>query len=197
MRVRAAVLRSNTAPFSVEDLELEDPRADEVLVRMVSAGMCHTDVLSRALPPEYFQGPSVFGHEGAGVVERVGSAVTKVEPGDHVVLSFRPCGKCRACEQHRPAYCLDFVAFNTTARRPEDATTALRDSTGGEIGSHYFGQSSFSSYAVVAQDSVVPVDKSYDLKRLGPLGCGVQTGAGAIFNIFKVTKGDSGVIAGA
>ena len=196
MKTRAAVLRGPKEPFVIEELELADPAPGEALVRMVAAGMCHTDLLSREFPPEAFRGPTVFGHEGAGVVEAVGEDVTSVAEGDHVVLSFNSCGACPSCRQVRPAYCYDFALHNMSGGRP-DGSASLTDTSGASVGSHYFGQSSFSEMSVVAERSLVKVDQSLDLARLGPLGCGIQTGAGAILNSLGVEGGASVVIAGA
>jgi aryl-alcohol dehydrogenase len=163
---------------------------------MVAAGMCHTDLLSRELPPEFFAGPQVYGHEGAGIVEAVGADVTSVVPGDHVVLSFNSCGACPACAKGRLPYCFNFSLHNMSGGRP-DGTSAFVDAAGNRVGSHYFGQSSFASHTVVAQQSVVKVDPSYDLASLGPLGCGIQTGAGAVMNTLAVEAGASLVVTGA
>jgi aryl-alcohol dehydrogenase len=167
-----------------------------VLVRIVAAGMCHTDLLSRELPPEFFGGPQVYGHEGSGIVEAVGASVTSVAPGDHVVLSFNSCGSCPACAKNRRPYCFNFSAHNMGGGRP-DGSSAFTDADGARIGSHFFGQSSFASHTVVTAQSVVKVDPSLDLARLGPLGCGIQTGAGAIMNTLGVEAGSSLVITGA
>jgi aryl-alcohol dehydrogenase len=196
MQVTAAVLRTGNGPFTVETLEVAEPRANEVLVRMAAAGMCHTDLLSRELPPEFFAGPQVYGHEGAGIVEAVGADVTSVVPGDHVVLSFNSCGACPACAKGRLPYCFNFSLHNMSGGRP-DGTSAFVDAAGNRVGSHYFGQSSFASHTVVAQQSVVKVDPSYDLASLGPLGCGIQTGAGAVMNTLAVEAGASLVVTGA
>jgi aryl-alcohol dehydrogenase len=196
MQVTAAVLRTGNGPFTVETLEVAEPRANEVLVRMAAAGMCHTDLLSRELPPEFFAGPQVYGHEGAGIVEAVGADVTSVVPGDHVVLSFNSCGACPACAKGRLPYCFNFSLHNMSGGRP-DGTSAFTDAAGNRVGSHYFGQSSFASHTVVAQQSVVKVDASYDLASLGPLGCGIQTGAGAVMNTLAVEAGASLVVTGA
>ncbi|MGY9074423.1 MAG: NAD(P)-dependent alcohol dehydrogenase [Acidimicrobiales bacterium] len=196
MRVRAAVLREGHAPFSVEELDLAGPSDHEVLVRIVAAGMCHTDLLSRELPRETFAGPQVYGHEGAGVVEAVGSAVSHVVAGDHVVLSFDSCGDCQACSARRRPHCFNSRQHNMSGGRG-DGTSAFTDSSGERVGSHFFGQSSFASHTVAAANSVVKVDQSLDLARLGPLGCGIQSGAGAIFNTLGVESGSSIVIAGA
>ena len=196
MKVRAAVLRTGDGEFSVEDLELEAPRRDEVLVRMVATGVCHTDLLSRELPPEFFGGPQVYGHEGAGVVEALGDGVTDLAVGDHVVLSFNSCGSCPACDRGKLPYCFNFSQLNMSGGRP-DGSKAFEDHAGDAVGSHFFGQSSFASHSVVARTSVVRVDPSYDLTVMGPLGCGIQTGAGAILNTLDVQPGASVVITGA
>lgn len=189
-------MRSGNGPFTVEQLELEDPRSGEVLVRMVASGMCHTDLLSRELPPEFFGGPQVYGHEGSGVVEAIGDDVHGLEIGDHVVLSFNHCGSCTACDLGKLPYCFDFSAHNMSGGRP-DGTKAFVDTDGESVGSHFFGQSSFASHSVVAAKSVVKVDPAHDLTLLGPLGCGIQTGAGAILNTLDVQPGSSVVVTGA
>lgn len=196
MKATAAVLRAIHAPFSIEELALEGPRPDEVLVRVVAVGMCHTDVMVRHMPAEMFAGPMVFGHEGAGIVEGVGARVTQFQPGDHVVMSFRSCNTCRSCKDQRPAYCSNIMALNAVGRRG-DGTTAFTDVNGREVTSHFFGQSSFSSMVVADERSLVKVDPSYDLPTLAPLGCGIQTGAGAVFNFFKMKPGESIAILGA
>lgn len=194
-KASAAVLRAHDAPFVIEELDVEGPRADEAVVRLVSVGLCRTDLLARQVPAA-FRGPAVYGHEGAGVVEEIGSAVTKVVPGDHVVLSFRSCQRCAACNSGHPAYCPRFARLNGGASR-DDGSKAFADADGSPVGSHYFGQSSFASRAVVSETSIVKVDSSADLTKVGPLGCAVQTGAGAVFNVFDVQAGQSIVVAGA
>jgi aryl-alcohol dehydrogenase len=196
MKTTAAVLRSGSGPFTIEEIDVAAPQPGEVLVRMVAAGMCHTDLLAREMPPEMFGGPTVYGHEGAGVVEAVGADVRTVAPGDHVVLSFNWCGDCVACRKGRLPYCFNFSAYNVTGRRP-DGTSAFTDASGAVVGSHYFGQSSFAAHSVVAEHSVVKIDPAYDLTRLGPLGCGIQTGAGAVFNTLAVEAGSTFVVTGA
>ena len=196
MEITAAVLRDGSGAFTVETLTVGEPQANEVLVRVVAAGMCHTDLLSRELPPEFFRGPQVYGHEGAGIVEAVGEGVTHVEPGDHVVLSFNSCGDCPACNRNRLPYCFNFGAHNMAGGRL-DGSTSFTDADGQPVGSHYFGQSSFASHTLVASKSVVKVDKRYDIAKLGPLGCGIQTGAGAVLNTLNVPAGASLVVTGA
>ncbi|WP_423980078.1 NAD(P)-dependent alcohol dehydrogenase [Ilumatobacter sp.] len=189
-------MRTGSGAFTIEELELEAPRSDEVLVRMVASGMCHTDLLARELPPEFFGGPQVYGHEGSGVIEAVGADVDDLSVGDHVVLSFNHCGSCAACDAGKLPYCFNFTASNMAGGRL-DGSKAFTDASGNSVGSHYFGQSSFASHSVVARTSVVKVDPSYDLAKLGPLGCGIQTGAGAILNTLAVRPGSSVVVTGA
>jgi aryl-alcohol dehydrogenase len=186
--VTAAVVRQKGGPFTLEQLQLDGPRADEVLVRIIATGMCHTDMVIRDQVYPVPQ-PIVLGHEGAGVVEEVGSGVVKVRPGDHVVLTFMSCGRCRLCEQGRPANCENFNAHNFSGARA-DGTGSLRDERG-PIHDHFFGQSSFGTFAVANERNIVKVPKEAPLELLGPLGCGIQTGAGAVMNALKVGHGSS------
>lgn len=201
MQATAAVLREPTGSFAIEQIEVGEPRAEEVLVRMVATGVCHTDLLSRELPPELFVAPIVLGHEGAGVVEAVGAAVTHVAPGDHVVLSYDSCGGCPSCATGAAYGCYQFNAYNlkNVGIPPGrlDGSTAFTDRAGRPLGSHFFGQSSFASHSVVSAQSAVKVPAELRLEQLGPLGCGVQTGAGAILNTLDVQPGSSVVILGA
>lgn len=186
--VSAAVVRRKGGPFVIEQLRLAEPRADEVLVRIVATGMCHTDMVVRDQVYPVPQ-PIVLGHEGAGVVEKIGSGVVKVRPGDHVVLSFMSCGRCRTCAQGRPANCENFNAHNFSGARA-DGSGSLSDDRG-PIHDHFFGQSSFSTFAVANERNVVKVPKEAPLELLGPLGCGIQTGAGAVMNALKIGHGAS------
>lgn len=197
MEITAAVLRAPDQPYSIEQVTLADPRPDEVLVRIVGVGMCHTDVLPRGeftiSPP-----PIICGHEGAGVVEVVGSEVEGVAVGDHVVLSFESCGACEACRVHRPYACEQFWLLNLVGRRG-DFSTAVQDASGADIPSRWFGQSSFASHALATARNVVVVDPELPLEQLGPLGCGIQTGAGSVLSAdaLDVQPGTSIVIFGA
>ena len=186
MKIRAAVLREGGQPFTVEELELEEPRNDEVLVRVVATGMCHTDLSELAT-----QGPLpiVLGHEGAGIVERIGDHVTKVRPGDHVILSSPSCGSCRNCLRALPAYCASAPALKFSGARP-DGSVGLRANREA-VHSHYFGQSSFATHALASQRTAVKVPSEIPLEQLGPLGCGVQTGAGAVLNVLRPPVGSS------
>ena len=183
MEIKAAVIYEKSGKFQIEKLELSEPNADEILVRIVAVGICHTDLAGRDqhLPIPL---PSVFGHEGAGVVEKVGSRVTKVKPGDHVALSWMSCGKCTSCKAGKDPYCVNFLALNFSGARP-DGTTTLRKGKQVIHGS-FFGQSSFASYALATERNIVKVSKNVPLEILGPLGCGIMTGAGAVMNSLQV-----------
>ncbi len=192
---RAAVVESGGASFTLSGVELDEPGPHEAVVRMVAAGLCHTDlgVASGGLP---FPLPGVLGHEGAGVVEAVGPAVTGVAPGDHVVLSFTSCGDCRNCRAGHPAYCATWLPLNLIGGRRADGTATI--SRGGEtLGGHFFGQSSFAERALVNERSLVKVDPEVPLASIAPLGCGVQTGVGAVWNVLKPDTGSTIVVLGA
>jgi aryl-alcohol dehydrogenase len=189
------VVESGGAPFTLTDVELDEPRANEALVRIVAAGLCHTDlgVASGGLP---FPLPGVLGHEGAGIVEAVGADVTGVAPGDHVVLSFTSCGSCRNCRDGHPAYCATWLPLNLLGgRRADGSATISRDGT--PLGGHFFGQSSFAERALVDERSLVKVDPDVPLESLAPLGCGVQTGVGAVWKVLEPQSGSSIVVLGA
>ncbi|MFD7445885.1 NAD(P)-dependent alcohol dehydrogenase [Streptomyces sp. NPDC059909] len=193
MKVTAAVATGRGNPLAIKELDLEEPGPGEVRVRMVASGICHTDAVVR---DEWYPTPmpAVLGHEGAGVVEKVGAGVTAVEPGDHVLLTFSTCGTCDSCVSGRPAYCAHFLALNFSGRR-SDGTAAFSDN-GEPVGSHFFGQSSFASVSNVAERSVIKVPPTVPLKLLGPLGCSVQTGAGAVLNVLDPEAGSTFVVFG-
>jgi aryl-alcohol dehydrogenase len=191
----AAVVESAGAGFTLSEVELSEPRADEIRVRMVATGLCHTDlgVAYGALP---FPLPGVLGHEGAGVVEAVGSAVTRVQPGDQVLLSFTSCGGCANCRDGHPAYCDTWLPANLIGGQRTDGTSPV--SRGGDqIGGHFFGQSSFARHAIVDERSATAVGPDAPLDLLAPLGCGVMTGAGAVWNTLNQRPGATLLITGA
>lgn len=195
IETKAAVVEGPGSAFAVQEVVLDDPRSDEVLVRVVAAGLCHTDlgVQAGGIP---FKLPGILGHEGAGIVERVGSAVTRVVPGDKVLLSFTSCGRCESCRGGHPAYCAGWLPSNLISGvRADGTSTVTRD--GGAIGGHFFGQSSFAQLALADERSVVKVDADADLEVLAPLGCGVQTGFGSVWNILRPEPGASIAIFGA
>lgn len=193
MQVTAAVARAPGADFTLETVELEDPRPDEVLVRVAAVGVCHTDLVARegGMP---FSMPAVLGHEGAGVVEKVGSAVTKVAPGDRVAMTFRSCGKCARCQSGDPAYCYMMPALNYIGMRP-DGSKALK--SGEEaVSSNFFGQSSFASYALAYETNLIKLPADIPFEIAAPLGCGVQTGAGGVMLALGCEEGSSLLITG-
>ena len=193
MQTRAAVVESQGQPFTMAEVELEAPRDDEVLVRMVATGLCHTDItMGHFLPAEMF--PNVFGHEGAGVVEAVGPQVQGLEPGDHVVMSFRSCRDCATCRKGLVGYCDQTLLLNYMGMRMDGSTSLQRD--GSPVFGNFFGQSSLAAHALAYADNCVKVDPELDLTLLAPYGCGFQTGAGTVLNVIKPAKDDSLVVYG-
>jgi aryl-alcohol dehydrogenase len=188
-QIRAAVVRQKGGPFSIETLTLEAPRRDEVLVNVVATGLCHTDMVARdrGYPVPH---PIVLGHEGAGIVESVGADVVKVAPGDSVVLTFLTCGRCKPCRLGRMAHCEKTFPLCFGGARL-DGSTATLDGHGEKVHDHFFGQSSFATYALANERNVVKVSRDIPLECLGPLGCGIQTGAGAVMNALNVRPGTS------
>ena len=189
----AAVVREKGGLFEIEKVHIKGIRDDEILVKVKATGMCHTDMIVRDQLYEVPM-PLVLGHEGSGVVEKVGASVKEFQPGDHVVLSFASCGKCTSCLKAKPTYCENFFQMNFGGGRADDST-ALKNKKE-DIHDHFFGQSSFGAYAVSTERNTVKVDKDIPLELLGPLGCGIQTGAGAILNALKVGPGESVVVFG-
>lgn len=194
MQTTVAVVNGPGQDFELVDVELDEPREGEVLVRIVATGLCHTDITMRSfLPAEMF--PNVFGHEGTGVVEQVGPGVTSVSPGDHVVLSFRSCQACAACHAGNPAYCEQTLLLNYMGMRIDGSTTMSRG--GAPVFGSFFGQSSFGRHALVGAECCVVVDPALDLTRLAPFGCGYQTGVGTVLNVLQPGEADSLVVYGA
>lgn len=194
MIIQAAICREPHGAFSIEDVTLDGPRADEVLVRIVGAGVCHTDmaVRDRQIPTPL---PLVLGHEGSGIVEAVGAGVSSVQPGDRVVLSFASCGACPNCDDHVPAYCYQFGLLNFSGGRADGSSALVKGEE--RINANFFGQSSFATHALAFERNVVKVGDDVPLELLGPLGCGIQTGAGAVLNSMHVKAGRSIAVFGA
>ncbi|MFF7333560.1 alcohol dehydrogenase catalytic domain-containing protein [Streptomyces sp. NPDC008150] len=190
---RAAVVPAPGAPFVVRDVRLDDPRPGEVLVRMTATGVCHTDLAMRDTWPSQ-RTPMVFGHEGAGRVEAVGSEVTGLAPGDHVCLTYASCGACRQCAADQPAYCRAARALNLSGGRGDGTTTLRLDDR--PLHGGFFGQSSFATHAVVQQRGVVKVPAGLPPEVVAPLGCGAQTGAGTVLNRLRPEPGTSLVVLG-
>ncbi len=195
MKVTAAVVEGKGEPFRLQELELGELRDDEVLVQVAAAGICHTDLICR---DQWYPVPlpAVLGHEGAGVVEAVGSAVTAVAPGDRVAMSYDSCGSCPTCSRGLVAYCHSFFEHNFGASRPADGSSALsRD--GEPIHAHFFGQSSFATHSVARERNVVGLDDSIPLEVVAPFGCGIQTGAGSVLNVLRPEPGSALAVFGA
>jgi aryl-alcohol dehydrogenase len=188
MQIKAAIVGQRSGPFTIDTVDLCAPRPDEVIVRVVASGMCQTDLHGR---DGYYANPypSVFGHEGAGVVHAVGSAVRSLAPGDHVVMSFPWCGDCANCEQDRHSYCVHAFPLKMQGTRADGSTLLSKD--GRPVYSAFFQQSSFGTYALTQERYAVKVRKDAPLELLGPLACSGQTGAGAVLNVIKPKRGDS------
>jgi len=193
--ITAAIVREKGS-FELGTVLMEPPRPDEVVVRVVATGLCHTDLVVRdqVYPVPL---PIVLGHEGAGIVESVGSAVTKVAPGDHVALSFLPCGQCRPCLEGSPASCANFNDMNFAGERPDGAHALALSDGDATLRDRFFGQSSFATHAVANVANTVKVRDDAPLELLGPLGCGIQTGAGTVWRALRVGAGASFVVTGA
>jgi aryl-alcohol dehydrogenase len=188
-KIRAAVVREKGGRLQIEDVTLGALERDEVLVRVVATGVCHTDLVVR---DQLFASPlpAILGHEGGGVVEAVGEGVDAVAPGDHVIMSYMYCGECYLCESGHPAHCQHVGPINFGGGRLDGSTSAT-GSHGEVVHDHFFGQSSFAEYSVANVNNVVKVPKDLPLEILAPLGCGLQTGAGAVLNALKVRPGSA------
>ncbi len=194
MRIQAAVSRAGQSHPTIEELELEEPHADEVRVRVVAAGICHTDLYCHAGLGVPIPRPIVLGHEGAGIVEAVGGAVRELAVGDHVVLSGASCGECPKCRAGRPTYCRDAMRLSFGGQRPDGSSPLSR--RGERVHGMFFAQSSFATHLVAPERSAVKVSKDLPLRLLGPLGCGIITGAGSVLEAFRLRPGESIVIFG-
>ena len=189
MKIKAAVTYESGAPYKIEEVELDAPKIGEILVRIVASGICHTDeaVQHQFIPTPL---PAVLGHEGAGIVEAVGLGVTDFKVGDRVGISFGYCNCCTNCRKARPFICKNFNKINFGGIQP-DNTTRLHTLDGRDL-STFFGQSSFATYAVVNQNHAFKVEHDdVDLALVAPMGCGIQTGAGAVLNRLRPEFGSS------
>ncbi len=193
LKIRAALTSGKGQPFELIDLELDEPRHDEILVEIRAVGLCHTDLVARdqVLPVPL---PAVLGHEGAGIVVRTGAGVSKVRPGDRVVLTINSCGRCDRCRGGEPAYCETSASLNYAGCRADGSKSLHRD--GQAVSSNFFGQSSFASHALAYEANTVRVDGDLGFELLAPLGCGVQTGAGAVLRALRCAPGSTIVITG-
>ena len=188
MKIQAAVVHEAGQPFQIEEVELAGPKEGELLVKIVASGVCHTDeVAQKQIIPVPL--PAVFGHEGCGIVEEVGEGVKEFKKGDRVGFSFGFCNHCENCLSAHQHACMNFNEINFGGVMA-DGTKRLSQN-GVEL-SAFFGQSSFATYAVVHENSAIKVeDEEIDLALVGPLGCGIQTGAGAVLNRLRPAFGSS------
>jgi NDMA-dependent alcohol dehydrogenase len=193
MKVQAAVFYEVGVPFKIETLDLEPPRAGEVLVKVAAAGVCHSDWHLMTGATQH-PTPVVPGHEGAGVVEAVGPGVSRVKPGDHVALNWAPnCGRCFYCLNDRPNLCSTYVG-PLWAGTMMDSTTRL--SKDGQPVYHFSALACFADYTVVPQECCVPLNKAVPLPIAALIGCAVTTGVGAALNTAKVRPGSSVAVFG-
>jgi aryl-alcohol dehydrogenase len=195
MKIKAAVLNEPHQQFNIENIEVDGVlQPNEVMVKVVATGLCHTDlsVRDQHIPARF---PVILGHEGAGFVTSTGSNVTKVKIGDRVVLAPSSCGKCEYCLSGHPSYCIDLWALNLPRRR-HDGSCPYHDDHGKEISGFFFGQSSFATYSLTSERNIVKVSEDVPLEILGPLGCGMQTGAGTVLNVLRPEAGETIVIFG-
>jgi aryl-alcohol dehydrogenase len=194
VEITAAVARGPETEFTLEKLTLDGPRAGEVLVKIHSVGLCHTDLVAKAGVIPVPQ-PAIYGHEGAGTVVEVGEGVTKVAPGDKVSLTFNTCGECPNCTGGAPSYCYQFSPLNYAGVRLSDGVSPV-SSPDGPVSAVFFGQSSFASHSIATERNVVKLPDSAPLDLVGPLGCGVQTGAGAVINTMAAKEGSALLVLG-
>ena len=194
MKTTAALATTPQAPLTITELDLDAVAPGELQVRMVASGVCHTDAIVR---DQWYPTPlpAVLGHEGAGIVEAVGPGVTGFAPGDRVLLSFSSCGRCARCVSGEASYCEHMFERNFSGRRADGSAAFSLDGT--PVSSHFFGQSSFAAVSNVSASCAVKVDPEAPLEILAPLGCGIQTGAGAVFNALKPELGATLAVFGA
>jgi aryl-alcohol dehydrogenase len=194
VRISAAVVQEVGAPFVLTEVDIQDPAPDEVLVQIAGAGICHTDIAVQHghLP---FPLPGVLGHEGSGTVLSVGADVTTVAEGDQVAISFNSCVACPQCAKGAPAYCHGFLEYNFGGVRSDGSSGLV--SAGTKLGSNFFGQSSLATHALAHERNVVKLPPGAPVELVGPLGCGIQTGAGAVLNSLDVQPGSTLVVTGA
>ena len=195
MKIRAAVLEQFGEPLVVQDLELDEPKQGEVLVRLVACGVCHTDLYTASGVDPSGYAPTVLGHEGAGLVEAVGPGVTLVEPGDHVVTLFSPqCGECVHCRDERTNICLAIREQQNQGYLPDGTARLGRD---GEEIRHFMGTSTFADHTVMPEIALAKVNPDAPLDRACLFACGLSTGLGAAINTAKVREGSTCVVFGA
>src|SRR4051794_34333594 len=195
MRIRAAVLEEFGKPLAVQEVDLAEPAAGEVLVRLVACGVCHTDMYTASGADPSGYAPTVLGHEGAGIVERVGENVSSVQPGDRVVTLFSPqCRECIHCRSTRTNLCLAIREQQNQGYLPDGSTRLNRD---GDPVRHFMGTSTFAEYTVMPEIALAKVSQDAPADRAALFACGLSTGLGAAINTAKVEPGSTCVVYGA
>jgi S-(hydroxymethyl)glutathione dehydrogenase / alcohol dehydrogenase len=195
MKIRAAVLEEFGTPLTVQELDLAEPKAGEVLVRLAACGVCHTDLYTASGADPSGYAPTVLGHEGAGVVERLGEGVTSLEPGDHVVTLFSPqCRECIHCRSTRTNLCLAIREEQGKGHLPDGTTRLSRD---GEPIRHFMGTSTFAEYTVMPEIALAKINRDAPLDRACLFACGLSTGIGAAMKTAAVESGSTCVVFGA
>jgi S-(hydroxymethyl)glutathione dehydrogenase / alcohol dehydrogenase len=195
VRIRAAVLEEFGAPLAVQDVDLAEPKAGEALVRLVACGVCHTDLYTASGADPSGYAPTVLGHEGAGVVERVGEGVTSVSPGDHVVTLFSPqCRDCVHCRSPRTNLCLRIREQQNQGYLPDGTTRLSRD---GKPIRHFMGTSTFAEYTVMPEIALASISRDAPLEGAALFACGLSTGLGAAMNTARVEPESTCVVFGA
>jgi S-(hydroxymethyl)glutathione dehydrogenase/alcohol dehydrogenase len=195
VKIRAAVLEEFGRPLEVQEIDLAEPKPGEVLVRLVACGVCHTDLYTASGADPSGYSPTVLGHEGAGVVERVGDGVQSVAPGDHVVTLFSPqCRECEHCRDPRTNLCLAIREQQNQGYLPDGTTRLSRD---GDPIRHFMGTSTFAEYTVMPEIALAKITPDAPLDRACLFACGLSTGLGAAMNTAKVEPGSTCAVFGA
>jgi S-(hydroxymethyl)glutathione dehydrogenase/alcohol dehydrogenase len=195
VKIRAAVLEEFGKPLNVTGVDLDEPRAGEVLVRLEACGVCHTDMYTASGADPSGYAPAVLGHEGCGIVERLGEGVTSVAPGDRVVTLFSPqCRECEHCRSPKTNLCLAIREQQNLGHLPDGSTRLSRD---GESIRHFMGTSTFAEYTVMPEIALAKIPADAPPDRAAPFACGLSTGMGAAINTAKVEAGSTCVVFGA
>lgn len=188
MKIKAAVVEKENGPFVIkDDVELHELGPTDLQVHMVASGICHSDKAIRD-GDAVISYPIILGHEGAGIVEKVGANVTDFKPGDHVIMSYWSDGKCDKCLSGKPSQCRNFAKGSMSGVRPDGDYDFKEGST--NI-ANMFNQSSFTTTTVVSERNAIKIDKDVDLRKVGPLGCGYVTGSGTVFNNLQPKPGET------
>ena len=186
MKTQAAIYFGGDPKVTIADIELEDPRSNEVLVRVKAVGICHTDI-GMMSPDPFIPDPIVLGHEGVGIIEKKGKNVKGLELGDAVILSIDHCEACHSCKSGNPSYCENMMKLHFSGRRADGSSPISFDKK--PVNAVFFAQSSFSSYAIAPSRAVIKIANDLPFELMAPLGCGIQTGAGTVLNIMEPQAG--------